>query len=202
MPIQHLYPYKPSYEGDVVQKHSRFQSKRSRTILGLAVVGVSLVASASLAGIGFARTGSTSAEQYEYGKVTVCHRTHSKKHPSQTITISQHALKAHLKHGDTVGACSTTAPPENGKDKGKGHDKSGDNGKGEGNDHNGTPTATSPTETTPTHTTPTQTTPTNGDENKGHGGDHGNGNGNNGDHGNGNGNNGDHGNGNGKGHGK
>jgi hypothetical protein len=130
-----------------VQEDSRFQSKRTRTILGLAVVGVSLVASASLAGIGFARTSSTSAEQYQYGKATVCHKTGSKKHPFQTITISQNALKAHLKHGDTPGACPTTAPPQNGKDKGKGNGKDDDNGT----------------------TTPTQTTPTNGDDNKGQG---------------------------------
>jgi hypothetical protein len=177
----------PFNEGDVVQESSRFQSKRSRTILGLAVVGVSLVVSASLAGIGFARVSSTSAEQYQYGKVTVCHKTGSKKHPHQTITISQNALKAHLKHGDTLGACPTTAPPQNGKDKGKGDAKPGDQGKGKSND-NGTPTTTTPT-------TPTQTTPTNGDDNKGKGNNGNNGNGNNGNTGNGN-------NGNGKGHGK
>ena len=151
---------------------SRFQSKRSRTILGLDVVGVSLAVSASLAGIGFARVGSTSAEQYQYGKVTVCHKTGSKKHPFQTISISQNALNAHLKHGDTPGACPTTPPAQNGKDKGKGD---GNKGKGK-DDNNGTTTTTAPTTTTPTN-----------------GGDKGNGNGNNG-------NNGDHGN--GKGHGK
>ena len=171
-----------------MQEDRRFQSKRSRTILGLAVVGVSLAASASLAGIGFARTSSTSAEQYQYGKVTICHHTGSKKHPYHTITISHNGLKAHLKHGDALGACPTTAPPQNGHDKGKGKGESGDNGKGKSNDHNGTPTSTTPTSTTPTQTTP------NGNDNKGQG--------NKGNNGNGNGNNGDHGNGNGKGHGK
>ena len=41
-----------------------------------------------------------SAAQAQYGqpKVTICHKGH-------TITISQAALPAHLRHGDTVGAC-------------------------------------------------------------------------------------------------
>jgi hypothetical protein len=33
-------------------------------------------------------------------KVTICHKGH-------TITVSKHALRAHLKHGDTLGACAT-----------------------------------------------------------------------------------------------
>jgi hypothetical protein len=46
------------------------------------------------------------AKQYPKGKVTICHRTHSKKHPFVTIRVSVRSLKAHLKHGDTVGPCS------------------------------------------------------------------------------------------------
>jgi hypothetical protein len=45
------------------------------------------------------------------GKITICHRTHSKKHPSHSISVSVHAWPAHLRHGDTLGACVTTAPP-------------------------------------------------------------------------------------------
>jgi hypothetical protein len=72
-----------------------------------AVVIVGLTALALLAGAGLASTGSSSSAAYQYGKkVTICHRTHSKKHPFVTITVSQHALKAHLKHGDSVGPCS------------------------------------------------------------------------------------------------
>jgi len=36
-------------------------------------------------------------------KVTVCHNGH-------TITINQSALPAHLKHGDTEGACPVNVP--------------------------------------------------------------------------------------------
>lgn len=107
----------------------RFQSQRSRTILGLVVVAISLAVTAVLAGIGFARS-SISAGQYQYGKVTICHHTHSKTNPTVTITISRNALPAHLAHGDTIGPCPKAS---SGKGKGKGKD----NGKGQGN--SGTP---------------------------------------------------------------
>jgi hypothetical protein len=163
-----------------VSQQGRFQSKRARTILGLVVVAVSLVVAASLAGIGFAWSGISSS-QYEYGKVTMCHHTHSKKHPNVTITVSKNAEPAHLKHGDTEGACKPPAPGNPG-DHGKGKGK----GNGKGDDENHTTTTSAPT---------TTTTTSGGND----GGDHGN-NGNNGNNGNGHGNSGDHGN--GKGHGK
>lgn len=47
---------------------------------------------------------SAAAKQYA-DKVTICHRTGSKKKPFHTIRVSRNALKAHLKHGDSVGPC-------------------------------------------------------------------------------------------------
>ena len=45
------------------------------------------------------QAGNTPArDQYEPQKITICHKGH-------TITISTSALPAHLRHGDTVGAC-------------------------------------------------------------------------------------------------
>ena len=44
-------------------------------------------------------------------KVTICHRTGSKKKPYRRITVSKNALKAHLRHGDILagaGACPST----------------------------------------------------------------------------------------------
>ena len=44
-------------------------------------------------------------------KVTICHRTGSKKKPYRKITVSKNALKAHLRHGDILagaGACPST----------------------------------------------------------------------------------------------
>jgi hypothetical protein len=37
------------------------------------------------------------------GKVTICHKPHSKN--PHTITVSRSALPAHLDHGDTIGPC-------------------------------------------------------------------------------------------------
>ena len=84
----------------------------------------------------------------------VCHKTHSKKHPQVTITISQSAWKAHLRHGDTLGACvapttTTTAtgttkptatPTASPGKSGEPHGKSGEphgqsGGKGNKNGH-------------------------------------------------------------------
>jgi hypothetical protein len=80
----------------------------AKKITASAVVIVGLTALALLAGAGLASTGSSSSAAYQYGhKVTICHRTHSKKHPFVTISVDQHALKAHLKHGDSVGPCSS-----------------------------------------------------------------------------------------------
>ena len=40
-------------------------------------------------------------------KVAVCHKTGSKKHPYVTIKVAQSAVKAHLRHGDAFGSCTT-----------------------------------------------------------------------------------------------
>jgi hypothetical protein len=75
--------------------------------------GAALAAAAvigSFATVGLAgKTGPSAADQYEK-KVTICHHTQGKggtKHV--TIRVSRSALPAHLRHGDTVGACSTRA---------------------------------------------------------------------------------------------
>jgi hypothetical protein len=80
----------------------------AKKIAASAVVIVGLTSLALLAGAGLASTGSSSSAAYQYGKkVTICHHTHSKKHPFVTITVAKAALKAHLKHGDTIGPCSS-----------------------------------------------------------------------------------------------
>jgi hypothetical protein len=131
-----------------------------------AAVAVIAGAFACLAGVGYAagfvhftHSSATSA-QYPPSKVTICHHTHSQHNPFVTITVSEHALPAHLGHGDTVGACSapqeqqgstetqvTEAPQhgpsahqDNGRHNGKAHPgkpskpgkSGGDNGHGKG----------------------------------------------------------------------
>jgi len=95
-------------------------------------------------------TGTTSATEEK--KVSLCHRTGSKKKPWVKIRVSKNAVKAHMRHGDiavgpsgdcpkapgaggtTTGATGTTATTgatttserEHGKGKGKGKGKHGD----------------------------------------------------------------------------
>jgi hypothetical protein len=81
-----------------------------------AVFAVALIASAlailAAFGVMGGNASAASSGQYEYGggeygggKVTICHHTGSKKHPTETITVSENALRAHLAHGDTLGPC-------------------------------------------------------------------------------------------------
>jgi hypothetical protein len=75
-------------------------------------VVVIAAAFACLAGVGYAaglvhfKQSSATSAQYPASKVTICHHTHSQHNPFVTITVSEHALPAHLGHGDTVGACT------------------------------------------------------------------------------------------------
>ena len=86
--------------------------KQRRTRRGLRVIlagGVGALAFAGLASVGAAVSPSaTPAATDQYPKkVTICHKTKSKKNPLVTIRVSRNAVKAHLKHGDKVGPCST-----------------------------------------------------------------------------------------------
>ncbi len=72
-----------------------------------AALGVGSYATAALAQSG----GDVAANENE--KVTICHRTESQSRPFVKIEISQHALREHMRHGDTTpdaaGNCPTTA---------------------------------------------------------------------------------------------
>src|SRR6266480_42963 len=107
--------------------------RRLRLVLtGVAtLVTVAALASAALAGIRALDLGPAAASQYPK-KVTVCHRTHSKKHPWVKIRISRNALKAHLRHGDFVVDAQNPCPPTlaSAKNKAKHHGKGKHNGKG------------------------------------------------------------------------
>ena len=129
----------------------------------LAAGGFAAVSIAS--GGGLAHGVTTGLTTTTGGKVTVCHRTGSKKHPFHTITVAVPAVRAHLKHGDVLGPC-TVATVAAMKKHGKG--------------------AAKHTTTTTTTTTTAQNTPTAHGNSGAHGasgGSHGNG----GEHGNGNG---------------
>ena len=93
--------------------NSLWTHRRLRLLLtGVAtlVTGAAL-ASAALAGMRALDLGPAAASQYPK-KVTVCHRTHSKKHPWVKIRISRNAVPAHLRHGDfVVDATHPFCPP-------------------------------------------------------------------------------------------
>ncbi len=91
------------------------RSLGSRRAIATAVAVASVVAFASLGGVGLAKSAIGLA-QYQYGKkVTICHRH------KNTITISIKAWPAHERHGDTLGKCTTGHKPNNGKHNGNTH---------------------------------------------------------------------------------
>jgi hypothetical protein len=76
---------------------------------GAALAAAAVIASFATVGLA-GRTSPSAAEQYGGGKVTICHHSQGKKGTKHvTIRVSRSALPAHLRHGDTVGACSTRA---------------------------------------------------------------------------------------------
>jgi hypothetical protein len=64
--------------------------------------------------------GSTTADEGDStagdddGRVTVCHIPPGNPANAHTIRVGQPAVKAHLKHGDTLGACEGTSEPDGG----------------------------------------------------------------------------------------
>ena len=75
----------------------------------LAILSV-VAAAAAIAFASFGATvspASTQAVTAQYGKkVTICHRSgRKKKSRYHTIRVSRRAVKAHLRHGDGLGAC-------------------------------------------------------------------------------------------------
>jgi hypothetical protein len=120
--------------------NSIWSRRRLRFVVaGLAtIVTGAALASAALAGLRALDFGPAAASQYPGKKVTVCHRTHSKKHPWVKIRISTHAVKAHLRHGDFVVDAGHPCPPTGAANaKHKNHGKHSGKGKAKGKGKHG-----------------------------------------------------------------
>jgi ABC-type sugar transport system substrate-binding protein len=121
-----------------MREHKKIGTRVRGTAAAICALGA-LAALGVLAGASWSAT-SSSATEYQYGsKVTICHHTHSKKHPWVTITVGQAAVKAHLKHGDTVGPCPSASPktaststPATTKSHGHGDGNGSGHGQGKG----------------------------------------------------------------------
>ena len=86
-----------------MDKRTSVHRKSARVAIAAAVATGTVAVFAALGGAGLAQD-SISAAQYQYGKkTTVCHKG------KKSISIGNAAVPAHLRHGDTVGSCTSAA---------------------------------------------------------------------------------------------
>jgi hypothetical protein len=75
----------------------------ARVVAAVVIAAAVVLVFAALGGVGLAQTTS-SAAQYQYGMVAICH--HAGPHGKTVgITVAAAAVPAHLRHGDTMGPC-------------------------------------------------------------------------------------------------
>lgn len=92
-----------------MEKTARSRGTRIAVVGAVAfTVSVAFVAAALSGGVLASPAGPSVAGQYPPSKVTICHHANSKKGTKHvTIRVSRSALRAHLRHGDSLGACTS-----------------------------------------------------------------------------------------------
>src|SRR5262245_13709915 len=95
-------------DDSIAQKPKGVAMRRLATpVAVIALLAAGGFAAVSIAnGGGLAHITTTGLTTTTGGKVAICHRTGSKKHPFHTINVALPAVRAHLKHGDALGACT------------------------------------------------------------------------------------------------
>jgi hypothetical protein len=89
----------------------RRKRPRRKVLLAVAVTWALLVPLAVFGAPALATSQQSGSAQYQY-KVTLCHHTHSAKHPWVKITVSSAAVAAHMaRHGDFVVTATSPCPP-------------------------------------------------------------------------------------------
>ena len=81
----------------------------ARLLIRAGLTGAAIaLAFAALASVGAAvsPSGTPAATEQYGGRVTICHRTKSRKNPFRTIRVARSAVRAHLRHGDKRGSCA------------------------------------------------------------------------------------------------
>ena len=92
-----------------MEQSARLRGRRAGAIAAatLAVAGA-YVAAVLSPNVLASPAAPSAAEQYAPKKVTICHHARGKKGTKHvTIRINRSALRAHQRHGDTLGPCST-----------------------------------------------------------------------------------------------
>lgn len=88
----------------------RGMSRRSRLAGAAVTTAAALAAFVTLGGVGLASI-AVGVAQYQYGKVTICHKG------KNTISVAVRSWPAHAAHGDTQGTCAAAAKAKKGKKK-------------------------------------------------------------------------------------